>query len=146
MNSSCLSRHWFVLSAELAAYLFCVTSLFTALPVQSSPALGPHINQTGMARPIISGVTWLSRIHLVIRGKPLVLDPFRSHLDPADAAQALTTHFKQFERLQVFPGLVVLSGLHGQAHWLAYVQRSSTGSRGYVSSLPFKGVSCSGCE
>ena len=141
-----LFRPCLIRCAELAAYLFCLTIVFIALPVQSAPVSGPHINQIGMARPTLSGLTWLNRIHLVSQGKPLVLDPFRSDLDPAGAAKALATHFKQFQRLQVFPGLVILSGLQGQAHWLAYVQRSSTGSRGYVSSLPFKGVLCSGCE
>lgn len=146
MSPFCLSRPCFVRCAELVAYLFCVTILSIALPVQSSVVSRPYINQDGLGRPTVSGLTWLNRIHLVSQGKLLVLDPFRSGLDPTGAAQALATHFKQFQRLQVFPGLVVLSGLQGQAHWLAYVQRSSTGSRGYVSSLPFKGVLCSGCE
>lgn len=91
------------------------------------------------------GIVWLPGQTVFAGGVALYVAPFRSVLHLVDAARVLATDVTRFQRLQTFPNLVVLSGLANRAHWLAYVQRTATGSEGYVSFLPFGGTLCVDC-
>ena len=81
----------------------------------------------------IEGVYWLAPQIVQSKGVTLGLFPFTSSLPAAAAARALAENTLKFQRLQVFPGLVVLSGFHQHMHWLAYIQQSPQGTQGYVS-------------
>lgn len=96
---------------------------------ESKPAQSGHLQVLST----IEGIYWLEPQLVQSQGVKLGLLPFTSSLSVAAAARALAENTLKFQRLQVFPGLVVLSGFHQHMHWLAYIQQSPQGTQGYVS-------------
>lgn len=89
-----------------------------------------------------AGLVWQPMQHMDIAAIPLHIKPFAATLPVARVAEALAANQDLFQRILVAPGLAILSGVHGNAHWLAEIWQEpghSLGSAGRVSVLPFEG-------
>lgn len=139
-----MSRPGIVFGAALV--LVCLSSVAWAAPVAPDAGLAAGTyQQPGWHPPSVPGIVWLQTQQLSA-GKGLIyVTPFRSRLHVAHAARVIAANTVWYQRIQFFPNLVVLSGLYGNGHWLGYLQGSVTGTRGYISFLPYGGTECVDC-
>jgi|GEM_PF-5789288 len=84
----------------------------------------------------VKGFQWQQRHSVNLNGIPVHVRIFRSSGDAAEAAQRLAEYNMLFQHVVAIPGLIRLSGLHGNAHWLAEISPEPTGgARGRVSAI-----------
>lgn len=70
-------------------------------------------------------------------GQRISVEAFSSQSLPDAVAQELAGRNRHYQRFLVGAGRILLSGVSPEAHWLADIQGSAEGSRGYVSALYF---------
>ncbi|HWL27347.1 MAG TPA: hypothetical protein VNQ97_00435 [Burkholderiaceae bacterium] len=110
------------------------TLLLTCLSI-GSPAAESHPLAAGLAAMHIPDVSWQEQQSVNMSGIPIHVRPFSSTLDAIQLARALASETERFQQLTTLADTLLLSGLHANAHWLAKIDVSATGSRGYVSVL-----------
>ncbi|AEC19858.1 putative secreted protein [Pusillimonas sp. T7-7] len=100
-----------------------------------SPVLARLAVADGLVDLDVPGFEWEAQQTMQLSGVPIHVRRFSSNNAVIPAAQALVRHSGLFERVLKLNSKVVLSGLRSDWHWLAEVDVSTSGSRGYVSAL-----------
>lgn len=104
------------------------------------PATGTH---AGPIHPLaiqldalqVPGLHWEEPQSVDMSDVPMHVRAFSSRLDAVQVARHLASKARYFQRLTTLGHTLMLSGLHEDAHWLAQIDVSATGSSGYVSVL-----------
>jgi hypothetical protein len=81
-------------------------------------------------------IHWGEQQSIEMSGTPLHVRPFSSRLAATEVARSLATESRPFQRVTTLGDTLMLSGMQADAHWLAKIDVSATGSSGYVSVLP----------
>lgn len=117
----------------------CLTTGYALVPFGLAHAdVASRLN--GMQVP---GLVWQPVQPVDVAAIPVHIKPFTSTQSVAQVAEALADHQDVFQRILVSPGLVVLSGVSEETHWLAEIWRVGghpEGSAGRVSVLSFAGL------
>lgn len=115
----------------LALYFLWLGLASLPSPVGANPADGQWMS---FAAP---GVDWEAVQEMSLSAVPVRVRPFSSQRAPVEVASALALHGEFFQRILTAPGAIVLSGVQDDWHWLAQVNATNPGTRGFVSALKF---------
>ncbi len=117
------------------AFMFASLALLSSQACAALPAHAAHKVEDRLATLAAKQFQWDQYEVMQLSGTPSYVKSFTS-ADPAiEAAQALAVHTDIFQRMLTFKNKIVLSGLEPDWHWLAEIEASPDGSRGYVSAL-----------
>jgi len=84
----------------------------------------------------IKSFQWEASHAVSINGVPVHVRQFRSSGDAIESARALAAYEMLFQHVVLVPGLIRLSGVHGDAHWLAEISSGPmAGAWGRVSAI-----------
>lgn len=83
-------------------------------------------------------LVWQSLQAMEANGIPLLIRSFRASRSASDVAALMSAHSEYFQRLLVTPGLIRLSGVTENAHWLAELEPHPDGTQGRVSVLSLR--------
>lgn len=95
-------------------------------------AYAPQVRMNSLDLP---GAVWDSAEYMQVTDIPLHIRSFSSTLQPVQIARTLAAHIDIFQRILTSKHKIVLSGLQPGWHWLAHIDATPAGSRGYVSAL-----------
>jgi hypothetical protein len=90
---------------------------------------------TRLAALHVPNVSWQEQQSVDMSGIAVHVRPFSSSLDAIQLARSLASETGRFQRLTTLADTLLLSGLQTDAHWIAKIDVSTTGSSGYVSVL-----------
>src|SRR5690606_28453638 len=113
----------------------CIGLAVTLSGVPAGPAVAASAGAEHLAGLVVPGFAWEAPQAMQLSGVPMHVRYFSADMVAAAAAQALAQHSGLFQRALKLNARIVLSGLHSGWHWLAQVDGSTTGSKGYVSVL-----------
>ncbi len=117
------------------AFMFASLALLSSQACAALPAHAAHKVEDRLATLAAKQFQWDQYEVMQLSGMPSYVKFFTS-VDPViEAARALAVHTDIFQRMLTFKNKIVLSGLEPDWHWLAEIETSPYGSRGYVSAL-----------
>jgi hypothetical protein len=82
-------------------------------------------------------IIWEGHTRMQLSGVSIYVKAFVSSQSASKVAHALGQRTNMFQRVLAARGIIVLSGVQPDWHWLAEVQPTATGSKGYISALRY---------
>jgi hypothetical protein len=101
----------------------------------TSLAQAAYVVEARLADMAVKPFQWERRESLQLAGVPVYMQSFSSDSPAAQAAETLAVHSDIFQRVLTAKNKIVLSGLQPDWHWLAEIEATAHGSKGYVSAL-----------
>lgn len=113
--------------------------LFLMLPAigigGASFAQAAHVVQARLAALDAKPLRWDKPQAMQLSGVPVYVKTFLSSGPAVQAAQSLAAHADIFQRVLTAKNKIVLSGMEPDWHWLAEIEPTAEGAKGYVSAL-----------